>query len=80
MLHYDRIDISKRIDSTKNNKSKEYMICQCWFFNHGFEFQGSVCNVFNDLTMPSVNISEISIITVKMFITVVLFSILANLK
>ena len=35
------------------------------FFNHGFEFQDSVCNGCHDLTMLSVNISNIAIITAK---------------
>ena len=34
MLYYDRIDISEGIDLTKSNKSREYMICHYWFFNH----------------------------------------------
>ena len=38
------------------------MICHYWFFNHGFNFQGYVCH---DLTMLSVNKSDIPIITVK---------------
>ena len=41
------------------------MICHYWFFNHGLKFQDSVCNVCHDLTMLSVNRSDIAIITVK---------------
>ena len=41
------------------------MIRQYWFFNHGFIFQDSVCNGCHDLTMLSVNISNITIITIK---------------
>ena len=90
MLYYDRIDISKEIDPTKSNKSKECIICHYFFFNHGFKFQDSVCNGCHDLTMFSVNISDIAIITVtnvilllsllKMLIIVVLFITLADLK
>ena len=43
MLHYDRIDVSERI----NNKSafKECIICHYWYFlNKGFKFQPSFCN------------------------------------
>ena len=36
-----------------------------WFFNHGFEFQSSVCNGCRDLTMLYLNISDIAIITVS---------------
>ena len=41
------------------------MICHYWFFNHGFNFQDYVGNGCHDLTMLSVNISDIAIITVK---------------
>ena len=34
-------------------------------FNHGFKFQNYVCNGCHDLTMLSVNISDIVIVTVK---------------
>ena len=44
MLYYDRSDLSEGIDITKNNKSREGMICHYWFFNHGFKFQDNVCN------------------------------------
>ena len=36
-----------------------------FFFNHGFKFQDSICNGCHDLTMLSVNITNIAIITVK---------------
>ena len=65
MLHYDRINISQEIDLTKSNKSKECMISHYFFFNYGLKFQDYVCNGCHDLTMLSVNISDIAIITVK---------------
>ena len=65
MLYYERIDISKGMDPVKNNSSKECMICRYWFFNHGLKFQDSVVNSCHDLTMLSVNISDIAIITIK---------------
>ena len=80
MLYYDRINISEGIDLAKSNNSKEWTLCHYWFFNHGFEFQDSVCNGCHDLAMLKVNISDIAIITVKMLIIVVLFITLANLK
>ena len=48
MLHYDRTDISKGIDPTKSNESKECMICHSWFFNHGFKFQDYIFNGCHD--------------------------------
>ena len=41
------------------------MICHYWFFNDGFKFRDYVCNGCHDLTMLSVNISDIAIITVE---------------
>ena len=65
MLHNDRIDISKEIDLTKSNKSKEYIIWHYLSFNNGFKFQDYICNGCHDLIMLSVNISGIAIFTVK---------------
>ena len=65
MLHDDRTDISEAIDLAKSNNSKECMICHYWFFNHGFEIQDSVCKGYHDLTMLSVNVSDIAITPVK---------------
>ena len=65
MLYYDRIDISKGIDPTKSNRSKECMICHYCLFNNGFKFQDSICNGCHDLTILCLNISDIAIITVK---------------
>ena len=65
MLYYDRIDKHEGIDLAKISNSKEYMICRYWFFNRGFEFQDFVCNGCHDLTMLSVNISDIAIIIFK---------------
>ena len=65
MPYHDRIDISEGIDHTKSNKSKACMICHNWIFNHRFKFQDSVCNGCHDLTMLSVDISDIAIITIK---------------
>ena len=65
MLYNEIIDISEGIDPTKSNKSKERMICHYWFFNHRFKFQDSVCSGCHDLTMFCLNISDITIITVR---------------
>ena len=65
MLYYDRIDISKGIDSGKSNNSKECTVGYYWLLNLGFEFQDYVCNGFHDLAMLCLNISNTAIITVK---------------
>ena len=64
MLYYDRNDINKGIDHTKNNRSKECMICHYWVFNHWFNFEGSVCNVFHELMILCLNIIDIAVIIV----------------
>ena len=74
MLYYKRIGKSEGVDPAKNNNSKECMICQYWFFNHGFKFQHSICNGCHDLTMFSANISNIAIAIIGVDMT------LANLK
>ena len=65
MLYYYRIYISERTDPTNSSKSRKCMTCHYSFFNHGFKLQNYVCNGSHDLTMLSVNISDIVIITVK---------------
>ena len=65
MLYYDRNDLSEGIDVAKSNNRKEYMVCHYWVFNHGFNFQDSVCNGCHDLTMLCLNIGDIVMITVK---------------
>ena len=41
------------------------MIFNFWFFNHGFKFQDFVCIGCHGLTILCLNISGITIITVK---------------
>ena len=71
MLYYDRIVLSegmvvaKSNNSKECNDSKECIVCQYWFFNHGLTFKNSVCNGCHDLMMLCLNISDIAIVTVK---------------
>ena len=65
MLYYDRIHTSEGMDLDKSNNSKEFIICQYFFFNHGFKFQDYVCNGCHDLSLLCLDISDIAIITVK---------------
>ena len=43
MLYCNRIDLSEGIVPAKSNNSKECIVCQYLFFNHGFILQNSVC-------------------------------------
>ena len=65
MLHCKRVDINEEIDPTQSNKSKECMIFHDWYFNYGFKSQDSVYHDCHDLTNFCLNISDITIITVK---------------
>ena len=61
----DRNDLSVGNDVAKTNNSKECIVRQYWYFNHGFKFQKSVCNCCHDLLMLCLNMSIIAIIPVK---------------
>ena len=50
----------KGIDLAKSINSKECMICHYWIFNHGFKFEDSVYNGCHNLTMSSLNASDIA--------------------
>ena len=41
------------------------MICHYFFFNYGFKFQDSAYNGCHNLTIVCLNISNITVITVK---------------
>ena len=64
MLHYDRINMSKVIDTAKSNNSKESFIGHYRQFNHGLEFENSICNGSHYLLMLCLNIGDIAIVTV----------------
>ena len=52
MWLYEKIDISEGIDFDKTDKSKECMICHCWFFkDKNFNFEKLVCNGCHDISM-----------------------------
>ena len=60
MLYYDRTDVSEGIDVNKTSASKECDICHYWYFlNYNFKFQTNVCNRCHDLSMMSINLSDI---------------------
>ena len=65
MLYCDRIDLSKGIDVTKSSSRKECTICHYFYFKHKFKYEKSVCKDCHDLLILSLNISDITIITVK---------------
>ena len=55
------------------------MVCDYWFFDHGFKFKDSVCNGCHNL-IYILNISDILLSLLKVLVIVVLFMALTNLK
>ena len=81
MLYFDRIDVSKRIDVNKKSKLKACNICHYWYFLYkGFKCHPYVCNRCHDLLIMSMNLSNISILKLKMLVIVVLLLELAKMK
>ena len=61
-----QIDVSDRIDFNKTSKSKESNICHYWYFlDKGLKFQPIVCNGCHDLSIMSMNLSNIAILNIK---------------
>ena len=66
MLEYNRIDISEGIDTNKTNKSKECMLCHCWYFKDvGYKFQPYLCNGCHSLMQKVVSFNNIAVVYVK---------------
>ena len=66
MLQYERIDIPEGIDINKSDKSKECMICHCWYFKDiGYKYEPYVCYGCHDLSMVAYNLNDFMILNVK---------------
>ena len=66
MLYYDRIDVSEGTDVNKTSASKECDVCHYWYFLiYSFKFKKNVCNRCHDLLMMFVNLSDITILSIK---------------
>ena len=66
MLYYDRIEVSEAIDVNKTSASKEGDICHYWYFlNKGFKFQPNVCDRWHDLSIMSMNLSNIATLNIR---------------
>ena len=66
MLYYDRIDVSKELIFLKVMQVKNAWFATIVFrFNFGFKLQDPVCNSCNDLTIISINVSDIANMAVK---------------
>ena len=79
MLYYDKTDVSEGIDVNKTSASKECNICHYWhFLNYSFTFQPNVCNTCHDLLVMSINLSNVSILSIKGSDYCCIISIISN--
>ena len=61
MIYYDKIGVLEGIDFNKTSESKECDVCHyCYFVNQGFKFRPNVCYRCHDLSMMSMNLSDIA--------------------
>ena len=60
------LKVSEGINLNKTSESKECDICHYWYFlDKGFTFQSDVCNGCHDVSMMSMNLSDIAILNIK---------------
>ena len=65
MLYFDRIEVSEGIGVNNTSKSKEYDICQYWYFlKKGLKFQPYVRNRCHDLLIMPMDLSDIAILKI----------------
>ena len=66
VLYYDRIDVPEGIDVNKTNRSKECMICHCWFFlDRDYKHEPEVCSSCHDVLMMAYELENIAILSMK---------------
>ena len=66
MLQYEKIDVSKGIDTNKTSTSKECMLCHYWYFKDvWFKFDPHVCNKCCDVLMTAYELKNIAILNLK---------------
>ena len=66
MLEYDKIDISEGIDVDMSNKSKECMLCHCWYFlNKNFSDGPYLCDGCYNIMQKSNDFKNIAIVHLK---------------
>ena len=66
MLQYDKIDVLEGVNINKTNKSKECMLCHCWYFKDvGCKFQPYLCNVCHTVSIMAYELKNIAILNVK---------------
>ena len=63
---YERIDISEGIGVNKTNLSKEWDICDYWYFKDvGFKYEPYLCNGCHDVMQKAMDFNNIAIVYIK---------------
>ena len=66
MLEYNKIDISEGVDVNLSNKSKECILCHCWYFlNKNFSYGPFFCDGCFNIMQKSNNFKNIAIVHVR---------------
>ena len=66
MLGYDKIDLSKGIDASKTDDSRECITCHYWYFlGTNFKFKPEVCNGRHDLMQKAISFNDVAIVSAK---------------
>ena len=66
MICFDKTGVSEGIDVNKTSASKERDIFHLWYFlNYSFKFQPNVSNRCHNLSMMSINLSNIATLSIK---------------
>ena len=66
MPEYDRINIAEGTGRNKTNASKEYDICDYWYFlDKNFNYEPHLCNGWHDLMQKPMNFNDVAIVSIK---------------
>ena len=66
MLVYERIDISDGIDVNRSDKSKQFMLCDYWYFlDKSFSYGPYLCDGCYNMMQKCSKLKNIAIVRVK---------------
>ena len=66
MLKYEKIDTSDGINVNKSDKSKECMLCHCWYFlDKSFSYGPYLCDGCYNMMQKCNKLKNIAIIRIK---------------
>ena len=66
MIEYDRIDLDEGVDVNKTSSSREFWLCDCWYFlDENFNYQKYYCDGCQDMSMKTVSIKNLAMVYSK---------------